>query len=81
MNFYKKLFQKTKQAKQGVKFIQKNFPVGAKYYGRKVAGFFLTPLEKDLEFKRKMYSPRTPKQIEIAKKTIIIEKQLKEKYK
>ena len=36
MNFYKKLFQKTKQMKQGVKFIQENFPVGAKQIGRKI---------------------------------------------
>jgi hypothetical protein len=35
-NFYRKLFGKVKQMKQGVKFIQEYFPVGAKQIGRKI---------------------------------------------
>jgi len=33
-NFYKKLFGKTKQMKEGVKFIKEYFPVGAKQIER-----------------------------------------------
>ena len=36
MNFYKKLFQKTKLMREGVKLIQESFPVGARQIGRKI---------------------------------------------
>ena len=35
-NFYKKLFGKTKQMKEGVKFIKEYFPVGARQIGKKI---------------------------------------------
>lgn len=36
MAFYKKLFQKTKQIGGGLKFIQENFPTGARQLKKKI---------------------------------------------
>jgi hypothetical protein len=60
-NFYKKLFSKAKQMREGVEFIKEYFPIGAKQIGRKIK-YHLTGGKYGEQMMRR---PQTPQGKEI----------------